>query len=183
VVQGTIGITYTQEDCPFTAEGIVPDLIINPHCIPSRMTIGHVVEALTGKVAALSGLEGDATPFAGHGVTVSSITSKLHELGYQRHGMEVMYNGHTGRQMDALIFMNPTYYQRLKHMVDDKIHARSRGPVQLLTRQPVEGRARMGGLRFGEMERDCVVSHGCASFLKVCVSSLVSFFSRDTLTQ
>ncbi|KAK9814090.1 hypothetical protein WJX72_000515 [[Myrmecia] bisecta] len=162
--KGTIGITYTQEDMPWTAEGIVPDLIINPHAIPSRMTIGHLVEALMSKVAACVGKEGDATPFTE--VTVENISHALHRCGYQSRGWEVMYNGHTGRQMQAQIFLNPTYYQRLKHMVDDKIHSRGRGPVQILTRQPVEGRARDGGLRFGEMERDCIISHGCASFLK-----------------
>lgn len=162
--KGTIGITYTQEDMPFTAEGIVPDLIINPHAIPSRMTIGHLVEALMSKVAACVGKEGDATPFTS--VTVDNISKMLHECGYQSRGWEVMYNGHTGRQLRAQIFLNPTYYQRLKHMVDDKIHSRGRGPVQILTRQPVEGRARDGGLRFGEMERDCIVSHGAAAFLK-----------------
>lgn len=162
--KGTIGITYTQEDMPFTAEGIVPDLIINPHAIPSRMTIGHLVEALMSKVAACVGKEGDATPFTD--VTVDNISRMLHECGYQSRGWETMYNGHTGRQLQAQIFLNPTYYQRLKHMVDDKIHSRGRGPVQILTRQPVEGRARDGGLRFGEMERDCIISHGAASFLK-----------------
>ncbi|CAK0786330.1 DNA-dependent RNA polymerase II [Coccomyxa viridis] len=162
--KGTIGMTYTQEDMPWTAEGIVPDLIINPHAIPSRMTIGHLVEALMSKVAACVGKEGDATPFAD--VTVDNISSALHRCGYQSRGWEVMYNGHTGRRMQAQIFLNPTYYQRLKHMVDDKIHSRGRGPVQILTRQPVEGRARDGGLRFGEMERDCIISHGSAAFLK-----------------
>lgn len=163
--KGTIGITYTQEDMPFTAEGIVPDLIINPHAIPSRMTIGHLVEALMSKVAACLGKEGDATPFTS--VTVDNISNTLHRCGYQSRGWEVMYNGHTGQRLQAQIFLNPTYYQRLKHMVDDKIHSRGRGPVQVLTRQPVEGRARDGGLRFGEMERDCIISHGAASFLKV----------------
>ena len=162
--KGTIGITYTQEDMPFTAEGIVPDLIINPHAIPSRMTIGHLVEALMSKVAACMGKEGDATPFTS--VTVENISQTLHACGYQSRGWEVMYNGHTGRQLQAQIFLNPTYYQRLKHMVDDKMHSRARGPSQILTRQPVEGRARDGGLRFGEMERDCIISHGAAAFLK-----------------
>jgi DNA-directed RNA polymerase II subunit RPB2 len=162
--KGTVGITYTQEDMPFTAEGIVPDLIINPHAIPSRMTIGHLVEALMSKVAACVGQEGDSTPFTS--VTVDNISRALHDCGYQSRGWEVMYNGHTGRQLKALIFLNPTYYQRLKHMVDDKIHSRGRGPVQILTRQPTEGRARDGGLRFGEMERDCIISHGAAAFLK-----------------
>ncbi|WIA14943.1 hypothetical protein OEZ86_003599 [Tetradesmus obliquus] len=162
--KGTVGITYTQEDMPFTAEGIVPDLIVNPHAIPSRMTIGHLVEALMSKVAACQGSEGDATPFTD--VKVDDVSEELHKRGYQRYGWEVMYNGHTGRQLAALVYMNPTYYQRLKHMVDFKIHSRSRGPTQILTRQPVEGRARDGGLRFGEMERDCIISHGSAAFLK-----------------
>eukprot|EP00890_Picochlorum_soloecismus_P003995 jgi/Picsp_1/4597/NSC_01967-R1_rna polymerase ii second largest subunit len=162
--KGTVGITYTQEDMPFTAEGIVPDLIINPHAIPSRMTIGHLVEALMSKVAACVGQEGDSTPFTS--VTVDNISRALHGCGYHSRGWEVMYNGHTGKQLKAQIFLNPTYYQRLKHMVDDKMHSRGRGPVQILTRQPVEGRARDGGLRFGEMERDCIISHGAAAFLK-----------------
>ncbi|KAL6757113.1 RNA polymerase II second largest subunit [Haematococcus lacustris] len=162
--KGTVGITYTQEDMPFTSEGIVPDLIVNPHAIPSRMTIGHLVEALMSKVAALLGNEGDATPFTD--VTVENISSALHQQGYQNRGWEVMFNGHTGRQLQAQIFLNPTYYQRLKHMVDFKIHSRQRGPLQVLNRQPVEGRARDGGLRFGEMERDCIISHGAAAFLK-----------------
>ena len=110
------------------------------------------------------GKEGDATPFTP--VTVSDISEMLHDCGYQRKGEEVMYNGHTGRALEAKIFLGPTYYQRLKHMVDDKIHSRARGPVTLLTRQPMEGRARDGGLRFGEMERDCMISHGVASILK-----------------
>jgi|TARA_B100001540_G_scaffold265557_1_gene246143 DNA-directed RNA polymerase II subunit RPB2 len=162
--KGTIGMTYTQEDMPFTCEGIVPDIIVNPHAIPSRMTIGQLVECLMGKVAAIMGKEGDATPFTP--VTVENISDMLHQCGYQKRGNEVMYNGHTGRKLDAKIFLGPTYYQRLKHMVDDKIHSRGRGPVQILTRQPMEGRSRDGGLRFGEMERDCIISHGAASFLK-----------------
>ncbi|ORX89614.1 DNA-dependent RNA polymerase II second largest subunit [Basidiobolus meristosporus CBS 931.73] len=162
--KGTIGVTYRQEDMPFNNEGIVPDLIINPHAIPSRMTIGHMVECLLSKVSTLSGNEGDATPFTE--VTVEAISHALEEHGYQKRGFEVLYNGHTGRKLTAQIYFGPTYYQRLKHMVDDKIHSRARGPVQILTRQPVEGRSRDGGLRFGEMERDCMISHGVAQFLK-----------------
>ncbi|KAI0082095.1 DNA-dependent RNA polymerase II second largest subunit [Panus rudis PR-1116 ss-1] len=162
--KGTIGITYRQEDMPFTAEGITPDLIINPHAIPSRMTIGHLVECLLSKLATLIGNEGDATPFTE--LTVESVSKFLREKGYQSRGLEVMYHGHTGRKLQAQVYLGPTYYQRLKHMVDDKIHSRARGPVQILTRQPVEGRSRDGGLRFGEMERDCMISHGVAAFLK-----------------
>ncbi|EIM92272.1 DNA-dependent RNA polymerase II second largest subunit [Stereum hirsutum FP-91666 SS1] len=162
--KGTIGITYRQEDMPFTAEGITPDIVINPHAIPSRMTIGHLVECLLSKVATLIGNEGDATPFTD--LTVESVSQFLRAQGYQSRGLEVMYHGHTGRKLQAQVYLGPTYYQRLKHMVDDKIHSRARGPVQILTRQPVEGRSRDGGLRFGEMERDCMISHGVAGFLK-----------------
>ena len=162
--KGTIGITYRQEDMPFTPDGLTPDLIINPHAIPSRMTIAHLIECLLSKVAALTGQEGDATPFTD--VTITSISEILKAAGFQQRGFEVMYNGHTGKKLAAQIFLGPTYYQRLRHMVDDKIHARARGPLQILTRQPVEGRARDGGLRFGEMERDCMISHGASAFLK-----------------
>ncbi|EJW03932.1 DNA-directed RNA polymerase II subunit RPB2, partial [Edhazardia aedis USNM 41457] len=163
--KGTIGITLKQEDMPFTAEGIVPDIIINPHAIPSRMTIGHLIECLCGKVGALKGEKGNGTPF-NQKVTVESVSNELFKLGYNKRGFEVFYNGFTGRKLEAQLFFGPTFYQRLKHMVDDKIHARARGPVQILTRQPVEGRSRDGGLRFGEMERDCIISHGCSLFLK-----------------
>ncbi|KAL9087770.1 MAG: hypothetical protein Q9159_003453 [Coniocarpon cinnabarinum] len=162
--KGTIGITYRQEDMPFTAEGLVPDLIINPHAIPSRMTIAHLIECLLSKVAATNAYEGDATPFTE--ITVEMVSDILEKSGYQKRGFEVMYNGHTGRKLMAQVFLGPTYYQRLRHMVDDKIHARARGPTQILTKQPVEGRARDGGLRFGEMERDCMISHGASAFLK-----------------
>ncbi|PSN71665.1 DNA-dependent RNA polymerase II RPB140 [Corynespora cassiicola Philippines] len=162
--KGTIGITYRQEDMPFTRDGLTPDLIINPHAIPSRMTIAHLVECLLSKVGAIRGAEGDATPFTD--VTVDSVSKLLKEGGFQQRGFEIMYNGHTGKKLRAQVFLGPTYYQRLRHMVDDKIHARARGPLQILTRQPVEGRARDGGLRFGEMERDCMIAHGAAAFLK-----------------
>lgn len=121
---------------PFTQEGICPDLIINPHAIPSRMTIGHLVECLSSKVSALKGTEGDATPFQKgsrsdneEGNTVDRISSDLHKLGYQLRGNEVMYNGFTGKKMEVMIFLGPTYYQRLKHMVEDKVHSRGRGPT------------------------------------------------------
>ena len=162
--KGTIGITYRQEDMPFSSQGITPDLIINPHAIPSRMTIAHLIECQISKVASLSGYEGDATPFTD--ITVDQVSRLLRKQGYQSRGFEIMYNGHTGRKLVAQLFFGPTYYQRLRHMVDDKIHARARGPVQILTKQPVEGRARDGGLRFGEMERDCMISHGASAFLR-----------------
>ena len=162
--KGTIGITLPQEDMPFTAEGIVPDIIINPHAIPSRMTVAQLIECVTGKCAALNGNIRTATAFSGNDPEV--ICDELKKCGYDKRGHETMYSGLTGTQLDAQIFIGPTYYQRLKHMVHDKVHSRSRGPVQLLTRQPVEGRSKEGGLRFGEMERDCIISHGAAGFLK-----------------
>lgn len=162
--KGTCGMLFRQEDMPFTQEGITPDIIINPHAIPSRMTIGQLIECLLGKVSALAGRESDATPFTD--ATVDDFSKKLHDLGYQMHSNEIMYNGMTGKKLEAQIFIGPTYYQRLKHMVEDKVHSRARGPVQVLTRQPVEGRARDGGLRFGEMERDCMIAHGSSNWLK-----------------
>eukprot|EP01084_Bolivina_argentea_P022171 41206_1 len=163
--KGTCGITYRQEDLPYTIHGIVPDMIINPHCIPSRMTVGHLIECLLSKLSLLTGTEGDATAFEFQ-TTTEKIMTNLHCHEFQKHGNERLYNGHTGKILKSPIFFGPTYYQRLKHMVDDKIHSRARGPVAMLTRQPLEGRSRDGGLRFGEMERDCMLSHGAAYFLK-----------------
>lgn len=161
--KGTMGMAYPEADMPYTKDGIRPDLIINPHAIPSRMTIGQLIECLLGKVCALEGEEGDATPFSHQ--TVDEIGKRLAKYGYKWHGKETMYNGHTGKPLEYEIFIGPTYYQRLKHMTEDKIHARSRGPIQRMTRQPVEGRARDGGLRFGEMERDAMISHGASRVL------------------
>jgi len=162
--KGTVGMLYRQEDMPFTQQGITPDIIVNPHAIPSRMTVGHLIEALLGKVVVFKGMEGDGTPFTS--LTVGKVSNLLHDLGFQRSGNESMYCGHTGRKLDTQIFLTPVYYQRLKHMVDDKIHSRARGPVTMLTRQPMEGRAKEGGLRFGEMERDCIIAHGTAMLLQ-----------------
>ncbi|AFP65418.1 DNA-directed RNA polymerase II second largest subunit (nucleomorph) [Chroomonas mesostigmatica CCMP1168] len=162
--KGIVGMLYKQVDLPFTPDGIIPEIIMNPHAIPSRMTIGHLLECLLSKVAALGGFEGDGSPFSK--ISVEKITEQLEKFNYEKFGWENLANGATGELLEAKIFIGPTYYQRLKHMVDDKIHSRARGPVQILTRQPVEGRARDGGLRFGEMERDCMISHGAAVFLK-----------------
>ena len=150
-------------DMPFTQDGIIPDIIVNPHAIPSRMTIGQLMECLLGKLCTIQGEIGDGTPF--RGTSINQISAELEKYGYDSLGNETLYNGMMGNKMHGKIFIGPTFYQRLKHMVMDKQHSRSRGPVQILTRQPVEGRAREGGLRFGEMERDCVISHGTANVL------------------
>jgi hypothetical protein len=143
--KGTVGITLPQEDMPFTSEGIVPDIIINPHALPSRMTIAQLIECVTGKCSAINGNIRNATTFSGD--NPDDICEELRKCGYDGKGREVMYSGLTGKQLDAKIFIGPTYYQRLKHMTADKCHARATGPVQLLTRQPVEGRSKEGGLR------------------------------------
>ena len=162
--KGTIGITLSQEDMPFTCEGITPDIIVNPHAIPSRMTVAQLIECIAGKAATIDGHRKNATSFDHD--TPEMIEEQLKAVGYESRGQQTMYCGYTGEPLDAKIFIGPTYYQRLKHMVADKQHARAKGPIQILTRQPVEGRARDGGLRFGEMERDAVISHGAAAFLK-----------------
>ena len=162
--KGTIGITYPHEDMPFTREGITPDIIINTHCIPSRMTVGQLIECVVGKAACFTGKFGDATPF--DEINLEEQSEILHQCGFQKRGYEVMYNGKTGERIKSMIFIGPTYYQRLKHMVQDKQHAISRGSLQNLVRQPIEGRSKNGGLRFGEMERDAQISHGAANFLR-----------------
>jgi DNA-directed RNA polymerase II subunit RPB2 len=162
--KGTVGNIIPEQDMPFTSTGLRPDIIINPHAIPSRMTIGQLKETLLGKVLVELGLFGDGTSFGE--MDVASISKKLLSLGYEANGNELLYNGLTGEQIDCDVFMGPVFYQRLKHMVSDKTHSRSIGPMVNLTRQPAEGRSRDGGLRFGEMERDCMISHGAARFTK-----------------
>ena len=163
--KGTVGMILEPEDMPQTASGIVPDIIINPHCIPSRMTIAHLMETLMGRLGAEIGAVGDGSPFTD--VSVDGLSRILRDnLKLEPHANEILYCGTTGKQMATSIFMGPIFYQRLKHMVDDKIHSRSSGPLVMLTRQPAEGRARDGGLRFGEMERDCMIAHGASDFLK-----------------
>jgi DNA-directed RNA polymerase II subunit RPB2 len=162
--KGTIGLIIPEEDMPYSSNGIKPDIIINPHAIPSRMTIGQLKETLLGKVLLELGLFGDGTSF--NDLSVENITKELLNIGYEQHGNEIMINGMTGEQIETSMFMGPAFYQRLKHMVNDKQHSRSIGPMVVLTRQPAEGRSRDGGLRFGEMERDCMVSHGASAFTK-----------------
>ena len=162
--KGTIGLIIPEDDMPFTAEGLKPDIIINPHAIPSRMTIAQLKETLLGKALIELGLYGDGTSFGEFGI--NDISKELQKLNYESHGNDILYNGQTGEQLETSIFIGPAFYQRLKHMVNDKQHSRSIGPMVNLTRQPAEGRSRDGGLRFGEMERDAMVSHGASRFTK-----------------
>jgi len=162
--KGTIGNIIQEEDMPYTKQGVRPDIIINPHAIPSRMTIGQLKETLLGKTLVSLGLFGDGTSFGN--LEINDIRKELLKVGYEAHGNELMYDGLTGEQMECSIFMGPVFYQRLKHMVNDKAHSRSIGPMVNLTRQPAEGRSRDGGLRFGEMERDAMISHGAARFIR-----------------
>ena len=162
--KGTVGNIIPECDMPFTKDGVRPDIIINPHAIPSRMTIGQLKETLLGKVLVQLGLFGDGTSFGDF--DIKDICKELLKVGYESNGNELLYNGLTGEQHECSVFMGPVFYQRLKHMVNDKTHSRSIGPMVNLTRQPAEGRSRDGGLRFGEMERDAMISHGASRFTR-----------------
>ncbi len=162
--KGVIGAIIPAVDMPFSASGIIPDLIFSPHGIPSRMTVSHLIELIAGKVGALSGRSIDGTTFDSE--PEEELRKELRSMGFRENGTETMYNGMTGEQFDAKIFIGDMYYLKLKHMVANKIHSRARGPIQLLTRQPTEGRALEGGLRLGEMEKDTFVAHGTSLLLK-----------------
>ena len=161
--KGVIGLIVPQEDLPFNSDGICPDMIMNPHGFPSRMTVGKLKELVAGKSALIAGKLHDGTVFGG--TTIDEINAILLNYGFNCNGKEILTSGTTGEPMTAYIYFGPIYYQKLKHMVLDKIHGRSRGPRAVLTRQPTEGRARDGGLRLGEMERDCLIGHGVSMLL------------------
>jgi DNA-directed RNA polymerase II subunit RPB2 len=162
--KGTVGIILPQKDMPFTKSGMTPDVIINPHGYPRRMSMGHFIECIGAKIAALTGNFVDGTPF--NNFDVKTLSEHLKNLGFSPFGTEKLYCGITGQPMETEIFFAPSYFLRLRHMVQDKVHARARGPKQALTRQPLEGRSRDGGLKIGEMEKDAIVAHGMGQFLK-----------------
>eukprot|EP01114_Cavostelium_apophysatum_P020203 TRINITY_DN6708_c0_g1_i3.p1 TRINITY_DN6708_c0_g1~~TRINITY_DN6708_c0_g1_i3.p1 ORF type:complete len:445 (+),score=120.87 TRINITY_DN6708_c0_g1_i3:939-2273(+) len=162
--KGVVGLIVQQEDMPFTDRGICPDMIMNPHGFPSRMTVGKMIELMGGKAGVLEGTHKYGTAFGGD--SVESISSILVKYGFSYTGKDYVTSGITGEPLSAYIFFGPVYYQKLKHMVMDKMHARSKGPRAMLTRQPTEGRSKDGGLRVGEMERDCLISYGASAMIQ-----------------
>ena len=165
--KGMCGMILEQQDMPFTNQGIIPDIIINPHAIPSRMTINQLFEVVLGKACCMKGQLGDSTPFLNN--NIHEYFDNLQNFGFQKYGDEIMYSGVTGEQIHTNIFIGPTYYQRLKIMVEDKMYSRATGPMQQLVRQPAAGRAQQGGLRIGEMERDAILAYGTSNFLQESV--------------
>jgi len=162
--KGTVGLILPEKDMPYSEDGIIPDLILNPHAIPSRMTISQMIECVLGKLGSTKGKFYDATPF--ENFSIEKLQTAMKKIGFNPTGTEVLYNGMNGKELKVEIFIGPTYYQRLKHMVADKIHGRAYGPTTAITRQPIEGRSRQGGLRLGEMEAQCLMAHGVSGFLK-----------------
>jgi DNA-directed RNA polymerase I subunit RPA2 len=160
--KGTLSVLWPQHDMPFSESGMSPDILINPHAFPSRMTIGMLVESMAGKSGALNGKFHDATPFQFHeeNRAIDYMGEQLRTAGYHYYGSEPLYSGVSGTVLHADIFMGVVYYQRLRHMVSDKSQVRATGPVMAVTRQPVKGRKKHGGIRLGEMERDALLSHG-----------------------
>ncbi|MFH1631140.1 MAG: DNA-directed RNA polymerase subunit B [Candidatus Aenigmatarchaeota archaeon] len=171
--KGVIGLIVNQEDMPFTADGIIPDIVVNPHAIPSRMTMGQLLEIIAGKLSSMTGIKVDASAFANSepGKTEENIRKELIKIGCRDDGKEALYDGTTGKLLEGRILIGPIYFQKLHHMIANKIHARARGPVTLLTKQPTAGRSKQGGLRLGEMEKDCLIAHGAALLLKERFSS------------
>ena len=179
--KGTVGMILDECDMPFTSSGLRPDIIMNPHAVPSRMTIAQLLETMYGRIGTRKGTVGDGTPYS-H-LKMEELSSQLMELGLHPYGNEIMYNGMTGEMMEVEIFVGSTFYQRLKHMVIDKQHSRARGPIVSLTRQPCEGRARDGGLRVGEMERDCMLTHGASMFTKERLMDVSDPFTTGICTK
>jgi DNA-directed RNA polymerase beta subunit len=162
--KGVVGAIAKESDLPFTSIGVRPDILFNPHGLPSRMTVGYMMEIIAGKTAALSGKIVDASPFAGE--ELDSLEANLKKLGFRASGKEIFYHGITGKRMPVKVFVGNMFYLKLKYMAADKMHARASGKIALLTRQPIEGRSRGGALRLGEMEQEALVGHGASLLLK-----------------